>query len=126
MSTERLPVALVSAIILDIIRKTISFSNFQDRGDGSWLIIGSCCKKNLHWLIISNKMYPFSLFIPALTSPKEAILLDERLFIQIGYLLLSHLSALRHGSLQLCLNENSPVITFAGKLAIFGEEEAQF
>lgn len=41
-STERLPVALVSAIILDIIRKTISFSNFQDRGDGSWLIIGSC------------------------------------------------------------------------------------
>lgn len=42
---RKLPVALVSATILDIIRKAISFSNFQDRGDGSWLIIGSCCKK---------------------------------------------------------------------------------
>lgn len=52
--------------------------------------------------------------------------MDERLLIQIGYLLLSHLSALRHGSLQSYLNENSPVITFAGKLPIFGEEEAQF
>lgn len=70
-------------------------------------------------------MHPFSPKIPALTSPKEAILLDKRLLIQIGYLLLSHLSALRHGSLQLCLKENSPVITFAGKLPIFGEEEAQ-
>lgn len=71
-------------------------------------------------------MYPFSPYIPAPTSPKEAILLDERLLIQIGCLLLSHLCALRHGSLLLCLNENSSVITFAGKLPVFGEEEAQF
>lgn len=44
-STERLPVAIVSAVIWDVIRKTIRFSNFQDRGNGCWLIIGSCFKK---------------------------------------------------------------------------------
>lgn len=71
-------------------------------------------------------MYPFSPYIPASTSPEEAILLDERFLIQIGCLLLSHLCALRHGSLPLCLNENSSIITFARKLPIFGEEEAQF
>jgi len=69
-------------------------------------------------------MCSFSPYIPLPDSAGEAVLLDERLLIQIGCLLLSHLSALGDGSSPLCLNKKSSVIIFAGKVPIFGEEKS--
>lgn len=117
--------AFVSAGIQDVIRKTISFSNFQDRGDGSRLIIGSRFKKKLHDLIVSNKTCAL---LPLHSSPdlfRRSNPSDERLLIHIKCLLLPHLSMLGDSSSSLCLHKNSSVITFAGKVPIFGEEEAQ-
>lgn len=69
-------------------------------------------------------MCSFSPYIPLPTSLGEAILSDEKLLIRIACLLLSHLSALGDGSSPLCLHGNSSVISFAGKVPIFGEAEA--